>query len=442
MHTGFAAAAALLALAAAPALADEQEDVRGVVERQQKVIDDLQRRLDAVEGKKADSSSDDELEAAVDRVLERRRLEGSAAEDEYLLGGVARPANSRFRFGGYASVLYRDPDDPELYSSFTGIRVVPQFVFDVSKGIEFATEIEFEAGGFAEEFLDDGEVLVEYAEARFQVSDAFVPKAGILLIPFLRYNLNHDDPMWNLQDRPFTATRIFKCALQQPGVGAEGVFPLGRHTLNYNLALTNGMDDEVNNEGFEDARQGFRSDNNDNKTVWARFGATPRIHILQAADVGVSFARGTMDADGDVVMTGWGIDGKLTEGRFDFIFEFVNFHYERPATQPPADFPTQTHGAFVQVDTRLLHGLPESESGIVGKSSELILATRFEWADTNERVTGASREDETHAFTVGLAFRFTPKTVVRIERKWEWTAFDGPGVGDLDQWVASLSTYF
>jgi hypothetical protein len=379
--------------------------------------------------------------------LERRirALESEKESRGQATGMVERPANDRFRFGGYASVLYRSPDDPDAYPSFTGIRVVPQFSFDVSPGIEFATEIEFEAGGFAEEFLDDSEVLVEYAETRFQVADEFVPKAGILLIPFLRYNLNHDDPIWNLQDRPFTATRVFKTALQQPGVGAEGAVAAGGgHSFNYNFALTNGMKDGVTNEGFEGARQGFRSDNNHNKTVWARAGAAPRLSFLDSADLGVSFASGAMN-DGmtpSVDMMGWGIDGKLTKGRFDLIGEWVNFHYARPDSQPVADFPTQTSGAFLQVDTHLYRGLPPSKNGIVGKDSELILAVRYEWCDLNERVTGASLEDDSRALTVGLAFRFTPKTVLRVERKEERTSFSGPGANDRSQWVVSLSTYF
>jgi hypothetical protein len=383
-----------------------------------------------------------ELEKAIERVLEKRRAAGER-EDTYLVGRVERPANDRFRFGGYASVLYRSPDDRDAIPTFEGLRVVPQFSFDVSDGIEFATEIEFERGGADASFLDDNEILVEYAEVRFHVSEALVPKAGILLIPFLRYNLYHDDPIWNLQDRPFTATRIFKAAFQQPGVGAEGVFPLaGGHALNYNVALTNGPDDEVTNASWSGARQPFGEDNNHDKTVWGRAGVTPRLPWVDAADFGLSGAFGEMDAAGEVRMAGWGIDGKVTKGRFDLIFEWANFHYDRPPSQDPAVFPHQTNGGFVQVDTRLLRGLPKSGNGLVGPASELILAVRCEWCDTNERVTGAHLNDDSRALVAGLAFRFTPKTVVRVERREERTRFEDVGAEDRGQWVVSLSTYF
>jgi hypothetical protein len=431
------AATAALASLASPALAEE-EDLRDLVERQRKRIDDLERRLAEVEGRPAAEGST--LEAAVERYLSRREAEGGA--ESYGVGSVLRPANPRFRMGGYTTVLFRYPDDPDENSSFEGLRFVPQFSFDISKGIDFAAEVEFEHGGAAD-FLDDNEVIVEYAETRFHVSDALVPKAGILLIPFLRYNLYHDDPIWNLQDRPFTATRVFHAAFQQPGVGLEGVLPLGGgHSFNYNVALTNGPDDEVTNDGFEDSETPFLEDNNNDKAVWARVGVAPRVALLDAADFGLSFATARMDPAGDVRMTGWGLDGKVSVGRFDLLGEWAAFHYARPSYQPAATFPRQTNGGFLQVDTHLLRGLPASENGLVGPSSELILAVRIEWCDLNERVHGASMNDDSRALTIGLAFRFTPKTVVRLERKEERTDFNGPGAEDRGQWVLSLSTYF
>lgn len=391
-------AAALLLAAAAPGDSDAR-------------IDELERRLKALEEARA----------------------------------PAPEGRDRFHFGGYASVLYRSPDDPASVPSFEGIRVVPQFSFDVSKGIDFAMEIEFERGGVAEEFLEDSEVIVEYAETRFHVDDAFIPRAGIILVPFLRYNKNHDDPIWNLQDRPFTATRLFTTAFMQPGVAAEGTAPLGGgNTFNYDASLTNGLKDGATEEPFEEGRTPFGADSNHDKAAFGRAGVTPRIPFLDAADLGVSFATGRMSDDGSptVRMTGWGIDGKLTKGRFDLVGEFGAFHYDRPASQPVELYPRQSSAAFLQLDTRLLRGLPESRNGLVGKSSELILAVRWEYADLNERVTGSSPEGDARALTVGLAFRFTPKTVVRVERKEERTSWSGPGANDRSQWVVSLSTYF
>jgi hypothetical protein len=141
-------------------------------------------------------------------------------------------------------------------------------------------------------------------------------------------------------------------------------------------------------------------------------------------------------------MFGWGVDGKVTKDRFDLIFQWSAFDFDRPSTQPAATFPHQTSGGFVQVDTRLLRGVPKSDNGLVGPESELILAVRWEWCDTNERVTGSDPNDDNRALVAGLAFRFTPKTVVRVERRSQTTSFNGPGPEDLGQWVLSLSTYF
>ncbi len=379
--------------------------------------------------------------------LERRiqALEARRPPEEYSVGAVVRPASESFKFGGYASFLYRSPDDRDSIPAFEGYRVVPQFAFDVSEGIEFATEIEFEGGGADVPYLTGNYIIVEYAEVRFDVDEAFVPRAGILLVPFLRYNLYHDDPIWNIQDRPVTATRVFRASLQQPGVGAEGVLPAGDGlSFNYNVALTNGPDDGVDNSGWGGARQSFRTDNNHDKAFWGRAGVVPRIPGIDAADIGVSFARAGMEPYGtpSVGMTGWGVDGKITKGRFDLIFEWANFHYDRPDSQGDAAFPAQQSGGFVQLDTRLVKGFPKTKSGILGKDSELILAVRYETDDTNESVTGAHINDDCRILTVALALRFTQKTVLRLERREERTRYEADGAEDRGMWVVSLSTYF
>jgi len=422
---------------------EEEPGLRGTVEEQRKRIEDLERRLRDLEGRPAGEGS---IEEAVDRYLERRRAAALAdgdRSDSYLMGLVERPSNPEFDFGGYATVLYRSPDDRDSIPAFEGYRVVPQFAFRVSDGIELATEIEFEGGGAGLSYLTGNYIVVEFLEIRFDVDEAFVPKTGILLIPFLRYNLYHDDPIWNLQDRPFTATRAFRATFQQPGVGVEGVLPFGQgHSFNYNLALTNGPDDQVDNTGFSNARQSFRSDNNHDKAVWGRLGLTPRLSFVDAADFGLSGATGELDADGRVRMVGWGVDGKVSKDRFDLIFEYCAFDYDRPASQPVGTFPRGQQSGFVQVDTHLVRGLPKTRKGITGPKSELVLATRYEWCDTNDRVTGAAIQDDSTALVVGLALRFTPKTVLRLERRNERTRFDTVGAEDKGMWVLSLSTYF
>lgn len=437
-----AGAAALAAFGAAARASEPEQDSKGSAE-QQKRIDDLERRLRELEGRPATGGS---VEDAVDSYLKKKRAEAVEAgqdPDSYLVGLVERPANPNFKFGGYATVLYRSPDDKDSIPAFEGYRFVPQFWFQVSDGIEIATEIEFEGGGAGLSYLTGNYIVVEFLEIRFDVDDKFVPKAGILLVPFLRYNLYHDDPMWNLQDRPFTATRAFRAAFQQPGVGAEGVFPFGQgNSWNYNVALTQGLDDEVDNTGISNGRQSFRADNNHNKAVWGRFGITPRLPFADAADFGVSAASGELDVDGRVNMFGWGVDGKVSKDRFDLIFEYCAFDYDRPDSQPVATFPRGQQSGFVQVDTHLIRGFPETKKNIIGPATELVLATRYEWCDTNDRVTGAAIQDDCTAIVVGLALRFTPKTVVRIERRNETTDFNVDGAEDKGMWVVSLSTYF
>ena len=427
------AALALLLAAAPAALASDPDDLRDRLDRQERRIQELEGRLAAIEGRAPSAPpAPADLDAALRRYLDSRPVDEAAIR-------VERPANPRFRAGGYMTLAYRSPDGPSLNPSFESVRVVPQFSFDISRGIEFAMELEFGHGGAAD-FLADGEAVVEYAEARFQVDEAFVPKAGVLLLPFLRYNQNHDDPLWNIADRPFTATRVFHAAFAQPGVGAEGVIPLGGgNSFNYDIALGNGPDDEVTNLGFEDAETPFLEDNNNDKALWLRAGIAPRLPFLDAADLGVSFARARLDPAGDVRMAAFGFDGKVVKDRFDLIFEWAGFDYDRPSAQPVASFPRGQSGGFVELDTHLLRGLPPLANGLVGEGSDLVLALRHDGANLNDRRTGASVADDARALTLGLALRFTPKTVVRLDRRTERNAL---GTRDLGAWTFSLSTYF
>jgi hypothetical protein len=445
---GGAAALGTLLLAAAPALAAPvaedtppvaDKELHDFIRKQAERIESLEKRLSAVEGGASAASAN-----AVDEAVKRYLADREAAGDTYTLGGVARPSNDDFQLGGYMTLNYRSFDGDGRYPSFEGYRVILQTAFNISKGIDFATEIEYERGGAGVPYLTSNYILVEYAEVRFDVSDAFVPKAGILLIPFLRYNLYHDDPIWNLSERPFTATRSFRASLQQPGVGAEGVLPVGDSgtTFNYNFAITNGLNDNIGNAGVAGGRQDFRADNNHDKTVWLRTGLAPRTPFFDAVDLGFSVARGKLDTDGDVLMNGWGLDGKLTKGRFDVIFEWTKFDFDRPSSVPLASKPRGLEGGFVQLDTRLINGFTPSQNGIVGATSSLTLALRYEWADTNDRVTGASLQDGSRCIAIGLAFRPTPKTVIRIERREESSSFRDDTANEQDQWILSLSTYF
>ena len=149
-------------------------------------------------------------------------------------------------------------------------RLVLRINSDIAEGLTFDSEIEIEGGGADVGFLEDNEILVEYAELGYELIEfALVFKAGALLVPWGRFNQYHDDPYQDLTDRPLVARRLAAVAFDQRGVGFEGTVDMGGNWfLDWDVALTQGLKDNITtNGGIRDARQSFRSDNNEKGPV-------------------------------------------------------------------------------------------------------------------------------------------------------------------------------
>ncbi|MCA8916192.1 MAG: hypothetical protein KDB90_12345 [Planctomycetes bacterium] len=356
-----------------------------------------------------------------------------------------------FHLGGYATFMHKTLDrynggDSENF--FDAIRIVPQFEWQIVDWLGFGMEIEFEGGGAGVDFLSDNEILIEYAELRATPLDELNFKAGILLVPFGRYNLQHDDIDWDLADRPFAARRVIPSALDQPGAGIFGTFNqvpfLG---ISYDLCVTQGLDEEItSNGGTRDARQSFREDNNDNKAIWARLGVTPRFDDMGvtaiSADFGLSFTYQEIGAVTGDALRGLGIDGaikfRIVE-RFgiDLTGEWSRLWINRPSD---IDNPNGLWGYFVDVLFKFdpfptaWHGTSFGEHPYIG------VIVRLEQNDLNDDHTGAAARDDRLAITFGLSFRPISQLVVRTEFKHQQSRKQDDG--DETRLVFSLSVGF
>ena len=387
---------------------------------------------------------------------EIRRLEEALAQTPFPDSGRRRAGAPGVTLGGYFTLQYRDEEG--VNSTFDAVRLVPQISSEISEDLSFSTEIEFEHGGIAD-FLDDGEITIEYAEVRWAIDPAFTPKAGVLLIPFNRFNLVHDDPLNELNDRPFAARHVVPSAFGQPGLGAEGAIAWeGGIPINYDLVLSNGFDEEfTTNDGSREARASFEADNNQGKAIFARVGLVPPLPFLDASDLGASFHTGKYDDEGDRQAVGYGFDWLLRKGPVDLLGEWAVIDLERKSGDgPPAldlngngvlgdvagefDLPRGLHGIYAQGN---FHFFPESWRGHrpFTDESEFTLAVRYDSADLNDRVVGATPRDDRDAWTVGLNFRPVRKTAIKVSYQWVETPFDGPDdAGNI--FVFGLSTYF
>lgn len=351
----------------------------------------------------------------------------------------------KFKIGGYATILHKTIEKyngGDSTNFFDSIRIVPQFEWEVTDWLEFGMEIEFEGGGSGASFLTENEILVEYAEARATPLDELNIRAGLLIVPFGRYNKNHDDINWDLVDRPFAARRVVPSAFDQPGVGVYGAFTqipfLG---VNYDFAVTQGFSQNfTSNGGSRDARQSFRADNNDNKALWFRLGLTPDFTTsVFTADLGWSFTYQEIASGNRQALRGTSVDGALKFNiveRFgiDITGEWNRFWIHRPST--PAS-PNGLWAWFVDVLFKF-DPFPEAwRKKVFGANPYIGLIFRLEQNDLNDDFKGAAARDDRIAFTVGLSFRPISKLVVRIE--WKNVQSRNRDDGDENRYVFSIS---
>lgn len=347
------------------------------------------------------------------------------------------PATGDLRLGGYLHAVYLAPS--EETSHFDLHRLILAGDAAIASGIDFSFEIEFEHGGISDEV--PGEIVIEKAEVAFRLCDAFTPLVGAILVPFGRYNLHHDDPMNDFTVRPVTARFLMPTGFGQPGIGVEGAAPLGHdHVLSYKAALTNGFrDDFTADEGVREARQPWDEDENDGKQVWARASVTWATCFLDTLETGVSGTWAKYDAEGRNDLLGWGFDLVARKGPFELSGEILGYSYERDAADPVGSI-TGQWGAYGQL---AYHFFPDfwrcaRPSPLLSDTSLFTLAVRFEHMDLDDRAGGATFEDDLSAWGIGLNYRVTERTVLRVDHTWYL-----PETGDeRTLFTASFSTYF
>lgn len=365
------------------------------------------------------------------------------------LGRVERDT-SALSVGGYFDFEFRD-DHAEEHDTFDQHRFILKFDADVlDDTITFKSEVEIEGGGTAD-YLTDSEVAVEFAELHFHFDRALNLKVGALLVPFGRLNYRHDSFLQELTDRPLVDTFIVPTTWTESGVGLYGAVDAGGVVFDYDVLVSNGLDqdfDATAGGGLRDARGSFREDNNDGKMLIGRVGITPEVGFLDALNVGVSGATGNYDDRNQNRLSLWGVDLTARRGPFELLFEYTSANLERDASLAAAGVPGGASGLYAQLG---FHFFPESWRGATPfftQSSTFTLVFRYDTVDTDDSARAIDRiargdefRDDVQRFTFGLNFRPIEKTVVKIEYQW-FAEPSGIDDADNDRIVLSFATAF
>lgn len=427
---------------AAPARADDRDDrireLERVVREQSTEQARLRQKVEALESGRGAATDSGALRAAVEELLKDERAGGMPGSVTGP-GGVARPS-ARLDLGGYFSTRWANSELPGEKPSFQDMRFVLQVHSQVARAVRFDGEIEFEHGGVSDEA--GGEVKVEYAQVSLAESECFALKAGSLLVPWGRFNQEHDDPFNELSSRPTVSRFVHGAVFAAPGIGAEGIVPAGDElSFRWDVALVNGLSDDLSaGDGIRDSRTLWEDDDNHDKTVFARVAATPTLEWIDALDVGVSAAHGRLGEKADDTLSGLGFDAAAKWGPWEAKGEWASIDIDRE--RPVA--PGVVHGLggwYGQIVYRLrtswIRSLPFAD-----ESASIGLVVRRDAVDLDDRVRAAAPGDDERAWTFGVNYRPTTKTVVKLEWRHADSPFPGAEGSDRDLFVVEFATFF
>lgn len=170
----------------------------------------------------------------------------------------------RVKIGGYGSLRFESNSLDNLQNTFTFRRFVLTTEAKIAPRLHLYTELEFERfrkleleqnvskadnGLLAKQVVggtDGSEISLEQAWLQYDLTDWASLRGGAVLVPLGRFNLRHDDNLWNLPRRSLvdrgTPVLPSTAAWDELGVGFVGKTPIGREgSLDYQFYVVNGV---------------------------------------------------------------------------------------------------------------------------------------------------------------------------------------------------------
>lgn len=239
-----------------------QQQMLDMQSKMQEQMSAMQKEMDALkEQQKKDVEE-------VKKKQEESVQQVQTAQDEFK--GQTLDLLSRVKIGGYGSFRYENNSLDELHSTFNFRRFVLTTDAKIAPRMRFYLELEFERfrklelertgkpadNGFEVEQAIEGtngsEIAIEQAWMEYDLTDWLSVRGGAVLVPLGRFNLRHDDNLWNLPRRSLVDRGVSvlpsPSAWDELGVGFVGKTPVGRDgQLDYQLYVVNGvnMDTEL-----------------------------------------------------------------------------------------------------------------------------------------------------------------------------------------------------
>jgi hypothetical protein len=439
------------------------------------------------------------------------------AETETAKGIIPAALLERVKLGAYGSVRYEGSNIDDQNHTFTFRRFVLTTDADIHPRLRAYAELEFErfrkleiekatvaeSGGGLEveqtvEGTADSEIALEQAWLEFDLWEKYVrARAGGLLVPLGRFNINHDDNRWDLPRRslvdrgaPVLPTTA---AWDELGAGLVGDVPVGSQgMINYQGFVVNGVALDTEFEQIVTTRQRdttlnvveakiepstgtFASDVKDAKAGTGRVAWSPWL----GHEIGLSgyYGQYTPDFLGNESLwagavdgrTGWGpfeLEGQWVYTRFGGVKDVAK-RFAQTALQHESEAETGNVETEIEFElaglARIKHGywlegryrfwptwLNETVLGRAFANPQLVAVARAEQAKfddlieevgfTNGILTEFDSENRfVNRFTGGLAYRPVPLVVFQLAYEYTVTN-DGKSLAGVTNYIPAGPT--
>jgi hypothetical protein len=286
------------------------------------------------------------------------------------------------------------------------------FGSDLNNRMKFLSELAFEG--------ETNQLKLRYAAMDVQFYKLLNLRGGLILNPIGSFNQNHDGPNYEFVDRPISSTTILPGVLSNVGFGLYGKTGSADWTAGYELYLSNGFNDHIIDNLSErtDLSAGVSGFNNPSgkPMLTGKIAVKNRL----AGELGFSFLRGIYSEFGST-KSSIGIFAVDYQGAFFNNKLNIKGEWSKVALDVPTTY-IQTYGnaqmgAFVDIVGTVL------QQSIFGwEDARVNLALRLEYADYNQekfKETGGDIGDHLFSIVPGLSFRPTPKSVFRINYRYQ-----------------------
>jgi hypothetical protein len=469
-----------------------EQQMREMQSAMQQRMAEMQREMDAL--KEQQQKDSEEAKKRQEESLQQVQT----AQEEFRERTLS--LLERVKIGGYGSLRFEGNSLDKLENTFTFRRVVLTTDAKIAPRLRFYLELEYERfrklelersaareeGGLAVEEAIEGtngsEIAIEQAWLQYDLTDWVSLRGGGVLVPLGRFNLRHDDNLWNLPRRTLVDRGVpvlpSTSAWDELGVGFVGKVPVGQEgNLDYQLYVVNGvsLDAEVENiiqtrdpkrskleaeVEFSPATGTFADDQKEAKSLTGRLAFSPALgHELAGS---FYWGRYTPQFLDDEEVWSLGLDGLTHLGPIELEGEYIFTRFEgvkdvarsfarvvkHQAEEVESEFSPdlETEIEFELTNlARTKHGYwlearypfwPEALStsflGWQFTNPQLIPVLRWEqvWIpsllEEAEFEDGVLTEFETasrfvHRITAGLAYRPTPLVGFTLAYEYTWT---------------------